>query len=249
MIERIEWGLVREGPAGVVERANEELQRFTPRDRGLPYLYCYWEPGEPWCPVERFVIAEMFPRSMIVAEHNFMVVSGASQYETRFAELNGPSPRAGAYYDKVLRRLVFRTDGWIDDQAIELKPSFTFRQWSLWRSHGALANPVWIVQGASGGHKRRFNGFEETMLRMSRKPHVAPVPGSLPYAPPDNRTWDALMRGAELAKLGAKFKDDWHDRMLRQEESDGKVGSLSEPEQQLAAAYNGWLDTQIDNVR
>ena len=249
MIERIAWGLQREAPAGVAERANEELQRYTPKDRGLPYLYCYWEPGEPWCPIERFVIAEMYPRAMIVAEHNFMVLSGASPHETRFAELNGPSPRAGAYYDKVLGRLVFRTDEWIEGQAVELRPTFTLRQWTLWRTEGALAKPVWVVQGEHGGHKRRFNLFEETLLKMQRKPAEAPVPGKLPYAEPDRRTYGALMAGAALARLSQGVGDDWHDKMMRAEANDGKGVTLSDAEAQLIKTYNEWLDNQIDNCR
>lgn len=240
----------REGPSGVAEATNRELASYTPRDRGLPYLYCYWEPGEPWAPVERFVIGEAFPRALLVAEHNFMVASGVPEDETRFAELNGPSPRDGAYYDKVLRRLVFRIDGRDPEtgQAIEYKPTFTFRQWRFWRELGALVNPVWIVQGEGGGHKRRFSGFDELMLRMVRRHPHAPPPGALPYARPDRRTFEALQKGAELARLTKDFDpEEFTVRLRRHEDSEGRF-PLTDAEQLVRREYESWLDNQLDNA-
>lgn len=247
--------LEREAPdAEALADFNRRLEQLAPRGGFRTYFHAYWEPGEWWCPVERYVIGEAYPRPLIEEEHRFYLAAGVHPTETRLAELEGPSPREGAWYGVAKpgekARLHFRIDR-KDEQGRdeELIPTFTQRQWLLWRSERALIVPVWIVQGPKGGHERQFSQFQETLRRMKKLEPRAPYPGQLEYAPLDNRVFDALIRSRELHRTMAGLRDDWHDRMMRYEESDGREGNPTEAEQAVWKAYSAWMDDSIDNRR
>jgi hypothetical protein len=142
-------------PPEVVAAWQARLETIAPRSDGAGWLLVYWEPGEEWWAVNRWI-------------------------------LEGPSPREGAHYDEILGKLVHSED--------RLPPSITQRQWLLWREHDAFAIPVWVVQGAEGGHKRSFNRVEELILKRAGKPHVAPFPGELPYSVPTEKTYEMIQR-------------------------------------------------------
>jgi hypothetical protein len=175
-------------PPEVVAAWQARLETIAPRSDGAGWLLVYWEPGEEWWAVNRWIIANMVPKALLYKQAKFYEsVEGkdAAQNEL-FYELEGPSPREGAHYDEILGKLVHSED--------RLPPSITQRQWLLWREHDAFAIPVWVVQGAEGGHKRSFNRVEELILKRAGKPHVAPFPGELPYSVPTEKTYEMIQR-------------------------------------------------------
>lgn len=71
--------------------------------------------------------------------------------------------------------------------------------------------PVWVVQGAEGGHPFSYTAAEAVLARAGLLPRWVPEIGGLPYAEPDQRTWAALHKRAALAKV---VKDPYTAREL-----------------------------------
>lgn len=239
-------------PADVnVARFNIELLKVSVPNPAGRWLHCYWEPGFPWYPVGRWVIAEVTPRWVLAKEDEFYESIGERDTAgaTAFSELEGPDPWLGGHWcadghcscEKKLNRFAYRSGP--DGQRIA--PSITHRQWELYREIGGLAKPIWIVQGTRGGHKRFFNAFEQAILRIRRQPIEAPVPGDLPYAPPDERTLAALREAQRLAKVQAQFNEDWAYRVGREEKS--RIEGISDAERALYKEWSSWIDDQVDN--
>lgn len=224
-------GIQFDAPAGVVEAANHRLASLAPRSDVLHWLHCYWEPGEPWCPVERLVIAEMTPHWELAAQRQFYRACGEDG-QTLLDELEGPNPRWGASWSPEKQRLVY--------QSHVLPPAITQRQWWLFQEYRCFAMPVWIVQGDRGGHKRRFNESEKALLRMAKRPPDPPAPGALPYATLDERTIAQLRRMDRLGRwLGARATA-WRERT-----SDDLRAERAAEERAFRVELLRWLDEQL----
>lgn len=201
-------GWQKEAPAGEIERLNSMLAALAPPSDQHPYLWSYWEPGDEWSPLERIVIARMEPRKLFVAQDRFYRAMGEGSDASTLAELDGPSPRWGGHYDQALGRYVHAE--W------RLPPTITERQWLLWRQLGALATPVWIVQGDAGGTPRRFNAWEREWARVTRQPTKPPAPGALDYAPADNRVLAALLERRRTDVLAHDVSEGWMQKDERE---------------------------------
>jgi hypothetical protein len=89
-------------PPEVVAAWQARLETIAPRSDGAGWLLVYWEPGEEWWAVNRWIIANMVPKALLYKQAKFYEsVEGkdAAQNEL-FYELEGPSPREGAHYDE-----------------------------------------------------------------------------------------------------------------------------------------------------
>ncbi len=136
------------------------LDRLAPRDGVLSWLKLAWLPGYAWQPVGRWVLYQMVEKDRtpdVVLRH-----------------LDGPDPRTLGAWDPVAGRWVSRAQ-------------VSRFQWDLYRSTGCYATTFWIVQGARGGHRAKFDRVESALSVMRGGPAEPPVPGALPYAPFDNR--------------------------------------------------------------
>jgi hypothetical protein len=225
------------GPSGIAEYANERLALISPRSPRQRWLHAYWEPGEDWMPIHRLVVAQMTPRAVMAKEYEFYKMLGESGDASKFFELEGPNPRESGYYDNIKEEFVYRAE--------MLPPNITQRQWLLWRSEQAYAEPIWIVQGSHGGHKRRFSNLEGVILRKYGRPREAPLPGTLPFAQFDDRILDALRRMSDLqAHFDALMK--WAELRPDEERAEYKK-SLTE-EARIEEEILAWLDPQIEDV-
>lgn len=223
-------------PPDEVAAWQARLEEIAPRSDGAGWLLVYWEPGEVWCPVNRWIIANMVPKSVLYKQAKFYEsVEGkdAAQHELYY-ELEGPSPRDGAFYDEILKKFIHDSS--------RLPPVITQRQWLLWRDHDAFAMPVWVIQGTEGGHKREFNRLEELLLKRAGKPHVAPFPGELEYSTPTDKTFAMILRMKEMKEklLGrdlshASSENDWA-RMKAAQDAEFQAEVLS------------WLEEMIGEV-
>jgi hypothetical protein len=233
-----EWGIDWDGPT-VEPSVLEALAELAPKSELMPWLHLYWEPGETWCPVERFVLANMVPKAVLRAEHNFYQLMTGETYENAslYSELEGPNPRAGGHYDEVLER-------YIHDEN-RLPPSITQRQWLLYHEHGAHALPCWIVQGTKGGHKRHFNELEQLVLKTRGRPFTAPVPGQkgYPFAHPDSRMVDAMRKVDQLMKFQEETGKDFR---LRTDKD--VVRTKDRRKADFHNAIYDWLDSQLEEV-
>lgn len=80
------------------------------------------------------------------------------------------------------------------------------RQHALWRVHGRLALPYWVVQGHNGGHRVTWSSEESQLMRVLGFDSAPPNVGALPYAEPDGRTWRRIREHNLLAKAGGDVR-------------------------------------------
>lgn len=223
-------------PPEEVARWQERLEEIAPRSEGAGWLLIYWEPGEVWCAVNRWIIANMVPKALIYQQAKFYeAVEGkdAAQHELYY-ELEGPSPRDGAHYDEILKKLIHSQD--------RLPPIITQRQWLLWREHSAFAMPVWVVQGSEGGHKREFNRVEELLLKRAGRPHIAPFPGELEYSAPTEKTFAMILKMKQI-----KEKLVGRDLSLAGDDKDWARMKAAQDEE-FNSALSDWLVEMIGEV-
>jgi len=162
----------------------EELDRITPasnaenKQRGI----IWWEPGDTWEPIQRWVIYRMWPKRAI-PKHVLK-------------ELQGPHPRSKGNYSE-------RLGCWVNGCA----PNITKTAWEIYQKFGGWAQPYWVLQGENGGHRYSLFPWERVLLHLATGRKDVAAPGDLPYCEPDQRTWDALwtakQRNDEVQKIAA----------------------------------------------
>lgn len=177
-----------------------ELAKIAPRSEELSWLHLSWVSGDPWewsvgrdgftrqPGIGRFFIWQMVPFKLID--------------EFVLPDLQGPHPRTFSRWDTMA--VCQECEGWKADckscggrgrgAFVQDRPCTINRyQWELFHETGALAKPYWIVQGTRGGHLRRFTPVQASLSVMNGGPAEPPLPGELPYAEPDRRTFSALV--------------------------------------------------------
>ena len=77
-------------------------------------------------------------------------------------------------------------------------------QQKMFREHRVHARPCWVIQGSKGGNKVEFTESDKELCRAHGLPTEPPKPGSLPYAPFDER---AVKQLVAMNKLN-RFKND-----------------------------------------
>lgn len=232
---RPDWGIDWNGPEGAAAEANELLAQIAPRSDTIHWLHCYYEPGERWQPVERLVIAEMIPRTILAGKDAFFRMMGEQDGDSLFNELEGPNPREAGYYDRVKQEFITR-DGM-------LPPSITQRQWWLWRSERAYARVFWIIQGENGGHKRNFSMLEKKILRFNGLPTDAPWAGQLPFARFDRRILDKLQAMDRLTKWMENHTASWDARTVQDRNIEREKA-----QEEIDSRILSWLESQIEEV-
>lgn len=160
--------MFRADPPTAPDHWADALRSIAPPAERLSWLKLVWMAGDPWAPVQRWVIYDMEPR-------------GVNPEGWYWEELAGPDPRARGYYDQALKRFVAS-----EDQAMDALT------WRLYRETGCYGRPFWLVQGTTGGHRWDYTQLEARLARQMELPTEPPKPGSLCYAEPDQRTWDSL---------------------------------------------------------
>lgn len=151
----------------------ERLRSITGDNPNLPSLHLHWEPGDDWGPVQRWIFYQTWPDHMVRPEY--------------IKECRGPHPRSSGSFDK---RLGYWTGG----------PSMyiTRSQWEIYRACGRYGTPFWVVQGEHGGHKYRLNRWESRLSQLCGGPRDTASPGDMPFAEPDERTWEKLARADRM---------------------------------------------------
>lgn len=159
-----------------VHRCND-LMPLTDRTTGLVIA---WEPGDPWEPIQRWFVYGVLPKPAIP--------------EPIRQQLEGPNPRDKGH--PCFGKNQYGT--WCLCPAPKMRwaggesPLITRQAWQLYRKYGGWARPLWVVQGDNGGHKYRYTDWESRLARLAGAPPRPPIAGELPYAEPDERTWDNL---------------------------------------------------------
>lgn len=137
-----------------------------------------WEVGGTWQGVERFYLYEMTPEAF--TDPNIL-------FELR------DMPRPVVRYDTVMKDVV------CDDRYV------TRMQWDLYHETKCWGRPFWVIQGEKGGHKRFLTPLEKQWLTLASLPTEPPWPGTLPYAPFDQRVIRQVVHHDKLRQVGERL--------------------------------------------
>lgn len=197
-------------------------QMFPPSDYKAK-MVIWWEPGDTWEPIQRWVIYQVMPYQTKVRGR----VVDAVPPQIR-KQLEGPHPRSSGFYSEMYER-------WMNGPA----PLITKTAWEIARVHKGWARPYWIVQGDKGGHRYRAFSWEKYLSKMAGGTGQLPLAGDLPYAEPDEQTWDALGQAGRWhsAALGAAGLALKHPAQLSPDEWDMVKN--------IAGSYSKWMGDQI----
>lgn len=221
-----------EGPSGVIERWQPELDRIAPpTERGHSSLVLRWEPGEEWSPVNRWVVWEVMRPEMAPR-------LGVQQ------DLDGPNPRDYGFWDPIMKK--FRRTR---------RFSITQAQWLFYRRTGMYGRCVWVVQGRNGGTKRFWSEVEQNLAMMTYGEEFnalgigadalqPPAPGELPYCEPNDKTIEAL-HGLDMVH---RFGSILH--LLSSQVEMGAALDIREQTvaEEMARQVWYWMDDQIEET-
>lgn len=199
-----EWD--REAPREFVERLNA---LWPPYGR-TPWLVPFWDAGTPEEPVQRWVVYVARPASTLSENER-------EELQARSLEILPP----GVGRESPLA-VVRAMEVGIDPLPYSEAPRGRLRALGYWEAHRALVLPVWVVQGANGGHAYRWTEHERRMLRLQKLPDHEPEPGSLPFHPLDERVVTRLLALDRLRRLerfgslgGTVMEKEAHEREWR----------------------------------
>lgn len=165
-----------------------QLDTLHPRAHDRSWLLLTWESGDPWSPVNRWIVWHMHPKHFL------------DNQEDRKTELEGPSPRSTGHYCAVgYCPCEIKQNAWRDGAAF----SIDLRTWEIYQQYGHYAQRWWIVQGNDGGHRYRLTTAEKRVNKLLTNQYDTPAPGSLPYAPFDQRAYDKIIGFGEWFNLHA----------------------------------------------
>ena len=175
-----------------------ELDRYYDRRPRGARVVIYWEPGDPWQPINRFFLGQAVDPRFVTIEPWVL------------AALKGPNPRSQGHYCgdgyclcEVKR---YRWEG-------GASRFVTGYQWRMYRDTGLYVTPWWVIQGSRGGHRYKWEKEEVASLVASIKGlgDQPPCAGDLPYAPFDQRVLRAI-RGEWMAKRASDMLRSLSDR-------------------------------------
>lgn len=195
----------KDSPGGVAAwvRYQTELERAVPahRDyadaegRGISWLYLRWHAGDPWAPVGRWIVWQVWPKG----RYPFGMEEGIG------AELAGPHPRSEGHYCGGLGWCPETPDGKPICQPPKYKwaggPSklITKAQWEIAReTGGCYATRYWVLQGAGCGHRVDLGPAEVALANAKGYPTDMPPMGALPYLEPHDGVWAVLAQYDQL---------------------------------------------------
>lgn len=94
-------------------------------------------------------------------------------------------------------------------------------QWWMYREHRVWARPFWCLQGIGGGTPARYSDIEQKLLKAMGQETDPPAPGSLPYAPFDERAITAVRARDALRRYNdslARLRNSGNAALLKAED-------------------------------
>lgn len=155
------------------------LDRLNPPQDGLGRLVPWWDAGDAWQPIHRWIVLQVQPWALVP--------------EPIQRALEGPHPRSGTY-GRYGARIQSTTSSGLDRLCYEAYHTLKRRGIRGWPRR------FWVVQGPNGGHPYRLTTSEEARWDAEGRVHLAPaernargetVPGA-EYAPFDARVIRAI---------------------------------------------------------
>ena len=213
----------------------EELDQLAPRSGESHWLKIHWFAGWDYEPVQRWRIFEMIPAPYRGVPAEIM------------EDLRGFSPRHpenGKWTTPGFQVLQEEQDTkrWYSWSSVD------FDQWTMFQETQCFAIPVWIIQGDKGGHRWRLSTTEIGVLEEGgiESPEL-PLPGDLPYADYDRRTFIQLAEFDKLRKWNQSTS--WDDRGMTKTVAGLWVrGERVAAEQEYNKRLMKHLEGQIENA-
>ena len=199
----------------------DTLDRITPPGRRKARAVIWWEPGDTWEPVQRWMIYQVLP--------------DAATPPHILQQLKGPHPRSSGRYSEKIGQ-------WVDGPA----PDISKTQWDIHQRYGGWALPYWVLQGENGGHRYKLFPWEQVLLHLATGRKDVAKPGELPACEPDQRTWDALWEAKQrtdeamkVAALATKYRGqlDMEDAVMVEKAARQFVASWGESISQHADEF------------
>ena len=214
----------------------ERLDAIAPPARTVSSLRLLWEAGDPWDPIERWVIWQVWPEGRLPV---WVDPEG----------LNGPGPRSVGHYcgdgcqpnGQLWCRCEVKQHRWVGGPSN--CAGISQQHYDLWHQpgpyHRRWHSRYWVMQGPYGGHRYNLNLIEQTVCRMFNRPAEMPPLGALPYCEPDERTWHAL-GAADQLRAHQRIKDFLEqDPAQRARDEEALI-------EQAAAQLMKWIDEQME---
>jgi hypothetical protein len=225
----------RQAPAAWEQR----LQEVIPSESGPSWLMLRWEPGDPWRPINRWVLWHVRPRHVT-----------AERYPDHLAELDGPAPRSSGHacfpgWCECPKTGVPHANRWVNLEP-DAPVMIDHWQWKLYhetggRDGGLFGTRWWVVQGEDGGHRYSLTSTERKLYQLQTGQSDVPVIGSLPYAPFDERAVTAILVYDRVRRGVERVLDAQHAAKL--------VGQDRRAEREaLVAAAGQAYDREIDRL-
>lgn len=216
----------------------EQLERVIPRSDAVSWLYLRMEPGDPWHPINRLLLWQIWPLK--------------DTPEPILDALKGPSPRSTGHYcggpgwcPSVDGQVICtkRKMRWVDGPKMGWQVSR--QQWEIFREIGRFADPWWVIQGPTGGHRKMLADDEKTMLWHTSGERYRDVPkmGELPYAPFDNRVLRWIREYDVLQRWEESYAKSFTSRSYVEVEQ-----GEEERKQELGKKWAQWLVDQVDEM-
>lgn len=163
-----------------------------PRSESVSWLCVRWEKGNPWEPINRWVVWHMRHPSLI------------KNREGLIEELRGPAPRSTGHYCATgWCECAEKMGRWFGGAAFQIDQ----QQWELFQETGCYGTRWWIVQGSEGGHRHRLDRVEARIAKLMGGESDTPAPGDLPYADFDYRAYEKIVLADKVREW--KQVSDW----------------------------------------
>lgn len=202
----------------------DRLTRLFPVSDTITGLYLRWEKGNPWEPINRWMVDQIYPIHAIDEQIR--------------KELLGDSPRThGHYCAEGWCLCPQKYDGWRGGRVSCIDQ----QQWEAYRITGCYHVRYWAIQGANGGHKYRLNTQEAKIAHIKTGRNSTPALGDLPYAEFSEQTLDKLVERDRVRMYAnvAAWGSDSETRGKVLDEED-RAGVLEANE----LLWN-WLESQV----
>lgn len=186
-----------------------DLDRLNPAGECLTKLRLHWYAGIEYQPVQRWAVWEIIPAALWARILDDEAHAGISRDESMtwylLEDLRGPDPRTWGEWVPChcgphMPCRHPRARKWVSQSAVSRA------QWELYRETEGIPRLTWVIQGDRGGHAWQWGPIEYAwLLSTGITAHQAhqlmdavPDPGSLPYAPYDQRVYHALAQRDKL---------------------------------------------------
>lgn len=207
-----------------------DLRAISPLYTRLSHLELWWEAGLPWAPVQRWVLYQLQPLEAMTP--------WAAEDWGALMDLEQPC-RCAWEWSHLPAGVETSPETVRCGHCHRIRTQARTNIFAAWE-RGYHAQPFWMIQGSTGGHKVRYSTQESEIAAELGIGKTPPAPGSLPYAPYDARVrrrivaYDATRSRMRSLKGARKEHRDALNREARRLQELYLTGAIAEAKDQFA---------------